>query len=169
VKPNFFIPIHGELRHLHQHSTIAQQIGVPQENIAIIENGQVVEFQNGEMRLAERIKGGWVFVDGYGVGDVGPSVIREREALARDGFVLINLTLDRYSHRLLDDPEIITRGFIYTRNGGEDLLDETRNLVRQTVSSGTASIEDDIQETVKSFLFNKTRRRPMIFVSLTHA
>ncbi len=169
VKPKYFIPIHGELRHLHQHSAIAQQIGVPKENIAIIENGQVVEFHNGEMRLAERIKGGWVFVDGYGVGDVGPSVIREREALARDGFVLINLTLDQYSHRLLDDPEIITRGFIYTRNGGEDLIAETRDLVRETVSSGTARIEDDIQETVKSFLFNKTRRRPMIFVSLTHA
>ena len=169
VKPRYFIPIHGELRHLHQHSTIAQQIGVPQENVAIIENGQVVEFQNGEMHLAERIKGGWVFVDGYGVGDVGPSVIREREALARDGFVLINLTLDRFSHRLLDDPEIITRGFIYTRNGGEDLIDETRTLVQETVSSGTARIEEDVQETVKSFLFNKTRRRPMIFVSLTHA
>ncbi len=169
VKPKYFIPIHGELRHLHQHSAIAQQIGVPKENIAIIENGQVVEFQNEEMRLAERIKGGWVFVDGYGVGDVGPSVIREREALARDGFVLINLTLDQQTHRLLDDPEIITRGFIYTRNGGEDLIDETRDLVRETVTSGTARIEDDIQETVKSFLFNKTRRRPMIFVSLTHA
>ena len=169
VRPKFFIPIHGELRHLHQHAHIAQEIGVPAENIAVIENGQVVEFQNGEMHLAERIKGGWVFVDGYGVGDVGPSVMREREALARDGFVLVSLTLDRSTHRLIDDPEIITRGFIYTRNGGEDLLDETRDLVKETVSSGTANLENDVQETVKSFLFNKTRRRPMIFVSLTHA
>jgi len=169
VRPKYFIPIHGELRHLHQHAQIAQQIGVPAENIAIIENGQVVEFQNGEMNLAERIKGGWVFVDGYGVGDVGPSVMREREALARDGFVLVSLTVDRLTHRLVDDPEIITRGFIYTRNGGEDLLDETRDLVKETVSSGNANLEDDVQETVKTFLFNKTRRRPMVFVSLTHA
>lgn len=169
VRPKFFIPIHGELRHLHQHAQIAQQIGVPAENIAIIENGQVVEFHKGEMHLAERIKGGWVFVDGYGVGDVGPSVMREREALARDGFVLVSLTLDRFTHRLVDDPEIITRGFIYARNGGEDLLDETRDLVRETVGSGTANLEDDVQETVKTFLFNKTRRRPMVFVSLTHA
>ena len=169
VRPKYFIPIHGELRHLHQHARIAQQVGVPKENIAVIENGQVVEFQNGEMHLGERIKGGWVFVDGSGVGDVGPSVMREREALARDGFVLVSLTLDRHSHRLLDDPEIITRGFIYTRNGGEDLLAETRNLVMETVSSGTSNLENDIQETVKTFLFNKTRRRPMIFVSLTNA
>lgn len=169
VRPKYFIPIHGELRHLHQHAQIAQQIGVPAENIAIIENGQVVEFDKGEMHLAERIKGGWVFVDGYGVGDVGPSVMREREALARDGFVLVSLTVDRLTHRLVDDPEIITRGFIYARNGGEDLLDETRDLVKETVSSGNANLEDDVQETVKTFLFNKTRRRPMVFVSLTHA
>ncbi|HWQ83700.1 MAG TPA: ribonuclease J, partial [Anaerolineales bacterium] len=169
VRPKYFIPIHGELRHLHQHAQIAQEVGIPAENIAVIENGQVVEFQNGEMHLGERIKGGWVFVDGYGVGDVGPSVIREREALARDGFVLVNLILDRFSHRLLEDPEIITRGFIYTRNGGEDLLDETRALVKETISSGTANLENDVQETVKTFLFNKTRRRPMIFVSMTRA
>jgi ribonuclease J len=169
VRPKYFIPIHGELRHLHQHARIAQEIGVPAENIAVIENGQVVEFQNGQMHLGERIKGGWVFVDGSGVGDVGPSVMREREALARDGFVLVSLTVDRHSHRLLDEPEIITRGFIYTRNGGEDLLAETRNLVMETVSSGTSNLENDVQETVKSFLFNKTRRRPMIFVSLTNA
>lgn len=169
VRPKFFIPIHGELRHLHQHAQIAQQIGVPAENIAIIENGQVVEFDKGEMQLAERIKGGWVFVDGYGVGDVGPSVMREREALARDGFVLVSLTLDKFTHHLAADPEIITRGFIYTRNGGEDLVEETRNLVKETVSSGIGNLEEDVQETVKSFLFNKTRRRPMIFVSLTQA
>jgi len=169
VRPKYFIPIHGELRHLHQHARIAQEIGVPAENIAVIENGQIVEFQNGKMHLGERIKGGWVFVDGSGVGDVGPSVMREREALAQDGFVLVSLTVDRHSHRLIDEPEIITRGFIYTRNGGEDLLAETRNIVMETVSSGTSNLKNDIQETVKSFLFNKTRRRPMIFVSLTNA
>jgi len=169
VRPKYFVPIHGELRHLHQHAQIAQEIGVPAENIAVIENGQVVEFQNGEMHLAERIKGGYVFVDGSGVGDVGPSVMREREALARDGFVLVSLTLDRLTHRLIEDPEIITRGFIYARNGGEDLLDETRDLVKEMVASGMTNLENDIQETVKSFLFNKTRRRPMVFVSLTHA
>ena len=169
VRPKYFVPIHGELRHLHQHAQIAQEIGVPAENIAVIENGQVVEFQNGEMHLAERIKGGYVFVDGSGVGDVGPSVMREREALARDGFVLVSLTLDRLTHRLIEDPEIITRGFIYTGNGAEDLLDETRDLVNEIVASGMTNLEDAIQETVKSFLFNKTRRRPMVFVSLTHA
>ena len=89
-------------------------MGIPDENIAVIENGQVIEFQDGEMRLGERVPGGYVFVDGAGVGDIGPEVMREREALARDGFVLVNLTLDRNSGRLCEEPEIITRGFIYS-------------------------------------------------------
>ena len=130
VQPKYFIPIHGELRHLHQHAHIAQQVGIPADRVQVIENGQVVEFDNGEMSLGERIPGGYVFVDGAGVGDVGPSVLREREMIARDGFVLVNLTLDGETKHLLEDPEIITRGFIYTRNGDE-LLEETSQFVSE--------------------------------------
>lgn len=166
MQPQYFIPIHGELHHLKQHATIAQQVGIPSENICVIENGQAVEFQDGKMMLAERIKGGYIFVDGAGVGDIGPSVVREREALARDGFVLINLTLDRKSRRLTREPEIITRGFIYQRNG-EDLLNATRELVESSVSNGNSKTIDEIESIVKNFLFNKTRRRPMVFVTMS--
>jgi len=166
VKPKYFIPIHGELRHLHQHADIARQIGIPEDHVSVIENGQVVEFQNSEMRLGERIPGGYVFVDGTRVGEVGRSVVREREALARDGFVLVNLTLDRDTCNLREEPEIITRGFIYTRNG-DDLLDATRKLVKETIMSGDGGLQQDLEQTVKSFLYDRTKRRPMVFVTLS--
>ena len=169
VKPKHFIPIHGELHQLHQHAKIAQQVGIPQENIAVIENGQVVEFQDGKMRLAERVPGGYVFVDGAGVGDIGPSVVREREALARDGFVLVNLTVDQNTCNLREEPEIITRGFIYARNG-DDLLESTRSLVKNVIDcSKNGELQGDLEQAIKSFLFNKTRRRPMVFVTMSRS
>jgi ribonuclease J len=167
VQPKYFIPIHGELRHLHQHAHIAEQVGIPADRVQVIENGQVVEFDNGEMSLGERIPGGYVFVDGAGVGDVGPSVLREREMMARDGFVLVNLTLDGETKHLLEEPEIITRGFIYTRNG-DDLLEETSQFVSNSVhDSHNGNLQSDIEQSLKSFLYNRTRRRPMIFVTLS--
>jgi len=170
VQPKYFIPIHGELHQLHQHAAIARQVGVPAENIAVIENGQVVEFKDGKMQLGERVPGGYVFVDGASVGDIGPSVVREREALARDGFVLVNLTMDHNTCHLLGEPEIITRGFIYTRNG-DDLLSATRKLVNETVerNSSNGNLQGDLEQTLKSYLYNKTRRRPMVFITLSRA
>lgn len=169
VKPKYFVPIHGELRHLKQHAVLAQQVGIPQENIAVVENGRVVEFDDGEMQVGERLPGGYVFVDGAGVGEVGPTVMREREVLSRDGFVLVNLTVDGQSHRLVEEPEIITRGFVYHREA-DDLLDATRNKVKQVVGGNTnGSLEKDLEQTLKSFLYSKTRRRPMVFVSLSKA
>jgi ribonuclease J len=166
VRPKYFIPIHGELHQLHQHASVAERLGFSSSQIAVVENGQVIEFQGGKMRLGERVPGGYVFVDGSGVGDIGPSVVREREALARDGFVLVNLTLDRNSLRLHDEPEIITRGFIYPRNG-DDLLESTRNLVYEVVKSGNGNLEKDLEQTVKSMIYKKTKRRPMVFVTLS--
>ena len=165
LRPKYFIPIHGELRHLKQHALIAQEIGIPAENIAVVENGQVVEFQDEEMSLGERVKGGWVFVDGSGVGDVGPSVMREREALARDGFIMVNLNIDHDSRSLVEEPEIITRGFVYTRNGDE-LADSIRDIVLDAARSSTVDLQDDIEQTLKTYLYNKTKRRPMVIVTL---
>jgi len=169
VRPKFFIPIHGELRHLKQHAAIAQQVGIPEERIAVVENGQVVEFENGQMHTGERIPGGYVFVDGAGVGEIGPDVMREREILARDGFVLVNLTMDRNTCRLLEEPEIITRGFIHATDA-EDLLDATRKMVVQTVDcTSNGRLQTDLEQTLKSFLYSKTKRRPMVFVTLSKA
>jgi ribonuclease J len=165
VKPKYFIPIHGELRHLKQHATLAQEVGLSRGKIAVIENGQVVEFENGKMSLGNRIPGGYVFVDGARVGDVGPSVVREREALARDGIVVISLIVEKRSGRLMEEPEIITRGFVYKRDA-EDLLAVARNRISETINQGNGNLQDDIEQTMKTFFYNETKRRPMVFVTI---
>jgi ribonuclease J len=168
VKPKYLVPIHGELRHLRQHETLAREVGVPAENIRVVENGQILELQNGELRLGERIPGGYVFVDGSGVGDVGPSVMREREALARDGIVLVNLLVDKQSGRLLDEPEVLTRGFVHTQDANK-LLAEARQKIAEVASRANGNLEDDLQQMLKSFLYNETKRRPTIFVTLSRS
>ena len=166
VKPQYLIPVHGELRHLHQHAALARQIGFPGENIAVVENGQIIEFEDGKMRLGERIPGGYVFVDGASVGDIGPSVVRERDALSRDGFVLINMVLDHRSGQLLRDPEIITKGFVY-RPEAEDLLFDAIYHVSQAVNQANGNLKKDVERAVKNFLYNETKRRPMVLVTTT--
>ncbi len=166
VRPKYLIPVHGELRHLHQHAAMGRELGIPENHVAIVENGQVIEFRQGEMRLGERIPGGWVFVDGSSVGEVSMKVVREREALARDGFVLVNLTVDRLSGRLLDEPEIITRGFVYAE-GAQDLLTAIRKRVVKTVNTSSGNLQRDVQQMLRSYLYNETKRRPQIFVSVS--
>ena len=165
VKPKFLIPIHGELRHLKQHAEMAQEIGIPAENIAVIENGTPIEFQNGDMSIGKRIPGGYVFVDGARVGEIGPAVMREREALSRDGFVLVNLLLNRHSRALINDPQIVTKGFIYEYESS-DLLDAVKDTVAETVGSSNGTLEEDIQQRLGNFLKQETKRRPMIFVMI---
>jgi ribonuclease J len=165
VKPKYFVPIHGELRHLKQHATIAQEVGLPEENIAVIENGQIIEFEDGMMSLGDRVPGGYVFVDGSQVGEVGPSVVREREALSKDGIVVISLVLEKGSGRLIEEPEILTRGFVYKRDAKE-LLALAKNRITDTINRGNGNIQDDIEQTVKTFFYNETKRRPMVFVTI---
>ena len=165
VNPQYLIPIHGELRHLHQHAVMAQEVGVAAEDIAVIENGQVVEFENGVMKLAERVPGNYVFVDGSSVGDIGPAVIREREALARDGVVFVNLLLDKRTRTLKKQPEIITRGFVYQQEADE-LMAATRFEIGNIIENSNGSLQQDVEKKLKSFLHNETKRRPMIFVTL---
>jgi ribonuclease J len=165
VKPKYLIPIHGELRHLKQHATLAQEVGISGENITVVENGQVVEFVNERLSLGERIPGGYVFVDGSRVGDVGPSVVREREALARDGIVVISLILERSTGKLIEEPEIITRGFVY-KHDAADLLDIARRRITETINRGNGNMQDDIEQTIKAFFYNETKRRPMVFVTV---
>ena len=164
VKPKYFIPIHGELRHLHIHASLAREVGIPAENIAVLENGQVVEFNQRGMQVIERVPGGYVFVDGTGVGDIGPDVVREREALARDGIVLVNLNLDCRSGQLTEEPEIITRGFILTRDANEILAGMSK-LACEAVKRGNGNLREDLQHALSSFIYNETKRRPMIFVT----
>lgn len=167
VRPKYFIPIHGELRHLKQHAILAQQIGIPEENIVVLENGQTVEFRGGKMQLGKRIPGGYVFVDGAGVGEIGPSLMREREILSRDGFVLVNLNLDRNTCQLIGEPEFISRGFMPPHEA-EELFGAARQLVLQTVDcTSNGKLQGDLEQMLKSFFYSKTKRRPMVFVTMS--
>ena len=166
VKPKHLIPVHGELRHLRQHAKLAEDVGFDPENIAVVENGQVIEFENGGMSLAERIPGGYVFVDGSGVGEIGPKVVRERDILAREGFVMVNLILDADSGDLMQDPDIITHGFVYQPDA-EDLLADTQLEVSYAIEHANGSLRRDVEKAVKNFLYQETKRRPMVFVNTT--
>ncbi len=168
VKPKFFIPMHGELRHLKQHAQLALQVGIPAENITVVENGQVVEIKDGRMSLGERIPGGYIFVDGSGVGDVSSSTMRERENLAREGIFLVNLLLDKETGRLRDEPEVLTRGFVYEQDA-DLLLKEARRRIAETVSRANGNLQDDLQQMLRTFLYNETRRRPTIFVTMSRS
>ena len=165
VKPRFFIPVHGELRHLHAHARLARQVSIDPQNIFVVENGHPIEFDEGEARLGERVPGGYVYVDGSSVGDIGPSVLRERELLGRDGFMLAIVHRDPDSGRLLDTPELITRGFIYMKEAEDALAGATQAVVSVVESNGHASqeaIRDKVERSLSEYLYNETKRRPMI-------
>ncbi len=168
VKPKNFIPIHGELRQLKRHAYLATQVGIHDENMLVVENGQIVELEDGKLHKGERIPGGYVFVDGQSIGDVDHGVMREREKLARGGIFLIDLNVDKYSGRLLGDPEIITRGFLSPEEA-DRLIPEVRQRIINIVNGGGLEAEKEIGSAVKSFLYNETKRRPMVFVTLSKA
>jgi ribonuclease J len=168
VRPKFFIPIHGELHHLKRHATLGQQVGIPPENIVVVENGQVVELFDGKLTLSDRMPGGYVFVEGESVGEVDLDVMREREQLARSGIVLVTVPLDKYSGRLIKDPEVITRGFISPEDA-ETLVPIVRKKVTDLVNSAGLDDEKLITDAVRSLLRDRTGRRPMVFVAVTKA
>ena len=163
VKPEFLVPIHGELRHLKQHAIMAQELGFPEEKIAVVENGTIIEFKNGKMNIGDRIPGGYVFVDGSRVGEVGPAVVREREALARDGFVTVSLVLDKKSNKLRQDPIIVTRGFVYKYEADEIIADLKAEIL-EALAQKNGDLEEKIKKQLRTFLYEQTKRRPLLFV-----
>lgn len=166
VKPKHFMPIHGELRMLKRHAELAMQLGIPEENTVVVENGQVVELTGGKVQLGERIPGDYVFVTGESIGDIDHDVMRERTQLARNGILLIDISLDKLTGRLLHEPEIITRGFISPEDA-EALIPEVRARVMDVVHGSGIDNEKDIVSAVKSYLHQQTKRRPMVFVTLS--
>ncbi len=168
VKPKHFMPIHGELRQLKRHAELAMQVGIPEENIIVVENGQVVELSGSKVKLGERIPGGYIFVDGESIGDIDHGVMREREKLARSGILFIDISLDKSTGRLLHEPEIITRGFVSPEDA-ESLVPEIRQRVVEIVDGGGAADERNVVSAVKSYLHEATKRRPMIFVTMSRA
>ena len=166
VRPKNFLPIHGELRMLKRHAWLAEQVGIPAENIVVAENGQTVELSGGKLTLGERIPGGYVFVDGQSIGDIDHDVMKEREQLARNGIVVIDLNVDKVKGRLIHEPEVITRGFLSPEDA-ERLIPEIRKRVMKVVNSGGLDSEKDIANAVKNYLYEQTKRKPMVFVTMS--
>ena len=165
VRPRYLIPIHGELRMLKQHARLGIEVGMDERQIAIVENGRVIEFAHGEMRLGERIPGGYVFVDGSGVGDVDRSVMREREMLSQDGIVLLNLVIDQRSGDL-KDIEIISRGFM-TSTESEELFNDLQARIGKLAKHANGRLQQDVSKLAKSYLYEETKRRPVVFVNVS--
>ncbi|MCM8711191.1 ribonuclease J [Clostridium sp. SYSU_GA19001] len=168
VKPKFFMPVHGEYRHLRHHAALAQKLGMPVSNIAISETGKVVELSAEEIRLSGRVPSGAVMVDGLGVGDVGHIVLRDRKHLAEDGILTVVVTIEKESQSVIAGPDIITRGFVYVKES-EKLINETRDIVRveldKCLDSGITEwmvIKSSIKNAVGKFLYERTKRRPLI-------
>ncbi|HDQ70628.1 MAG TPA: ribonuclease J [Chloroflexi bacterium] len=168
LRPRFFVPIHGELRHLKQHGKLAREVGIPEENVAVVENGYPLIFAEEQMTIGERVPGYYVFVDGALVGEVGPQVIQERDKLGQSGFVTAVLHYDRQKGKAVGQPRIITRGFVFTP-GAEDLLSRAADVIRSaaSVKSGTSSskVEDRVERALSDFFYRETRRNPMVTVA----
>ncbi|MFQ5813488.1 MAG: ribonuclease J [Anaerolineae bacterium] len=164
IKPEYFVPIHGELRHLTQHARIAQEMGIPAANTMVVENGYILEFDRESGRISERIPGGYVFVDGSGVGDIGPVVMRDREILASAGFVVAVINLDKKTGQPAGRPEIISRGFVYVRDSAE-LIERAQDKILEVIEKsdrGRAAISDRVRDELGKLLYDETKRRPMI-------
>ena len=165
VNPKYLIPIHGETRMLKQHAKLAMEIGMDEKNISLVGNGQVIEFNNGKLSLGKRIPGGYVFVDGSGVGDVDRSVMRERENLGTNGIILVNLTVKRKSGTLVES-EIITRGFISDEDAG-NMFETLKEKISRQLNGSNGNLQNDIKNVVRSYVYNETQRRPEIFVNIS--
>ena len=168
MRPRYFIPIHGEFRMLAKHAQLAEETGIPRERIFVLDIGDVVEFQNGRGRLAGRVPVGNVLIDGLGVGDVGNIVLRDRKLLSQDGIVVVVVTIGRANRTILSGPDIVTRGFVYMRES-ETLLDEANRLVHTVLSklleesvSDWTTLKNNVRDALSRFLYERTRRRPVI-------
>lgn len=168
VRPQFFIPVHGEYRHLITHANLAQDLGMPKENIVIPENGSVIELTKNGIGIAGKIPSGKVLVDGLGVGDVGNIVLRDRRQLSQDGIMIVVVTLDSETCTVVAGPDIVSRGFVYVREA-EDLMEEAKEKVQLALDkcqengvSEWSQIKNAVRDALGKFLYEKTRRRPMI-------
>jgi len=166
TKPKYFIPAYGELRHMHQSAQLALQTGVPQNHIAVIENGQSLTFKKGKMRMGERIPISYVFVDGSRVGDVGLEEVRDREELSRDGVVLVHVNLDARTNQLRGKPAINSHGFA-SNHGAEEILADLVKPVMDTLQRSNGNLEADIIRTVSGYIFKETHRRPTVLVTFS--
>ena len=168
VRPKFFIPVHGEFRHLIKHANLAQSLGMPKENIVIAENGSVIELTKNSIGINGKVPAGKVLVDGLGVGDVGNIVLRDRRQLSQDGIMIVVVTIDKENCHVVSGPDIVSRGFVYVREA-EGLMDEAKDKVQLALEkceengvSEWSAIKSTVRDSLGRFLYERTRRRPMI-------
>lgn len=168
TKPKYFIPVHGEQKHLRKHAALALSMGIPESNIIISDNGKTIEISKDRIKTAGEVTSGMVFVDGTGVGDVGSVVLRDRTKLAEDGIVIIALSTDGVTGDVVSGPDVITRGFVYVRES-EQLIDETRRLCENVLAdcvyeniTDYAAIKNRLRDAVSKHIYSKTRRSPMV-------
>jgi ribonuclease J len=167
VKPKYFVPIHGEYRHLSLHARLAQSIGMSSENVFVLEDGDVLSLTSTSAKLDGKVSSGHVYVDGLSVGDVDGVVLRTRRMLSRDGIVVVIIAVNGQTGKLVASPDIVTRGFVDTREF-KDMMDESRALLAATLYHGGGHIAEwglintKVKDTLEKFYYNKTKRRPMI-------
>lgn len=168
VKPKFFVPVHGEYRHLIKHAKLAQQMGIPSENIFVAENGQVLEFTGNSGSIGSKVTSGRILIDGLGVGDVGNIVLRDRRQLSQEGILIVVLTINKEANLLIAGPDIVSRGFVYVREA-EELIEESKYIVKQVLEKcfdkkicDWSTIKSLVKESLGKHLYERTGRRPMI-------
>ncbi|MED9853659.1 MAG: ribonuclease J [Succiniclasticum sp.] len=168
VRPKFFMPVHGEYRHLMKHAKIAESLGMDKKNILLTENGSVVELTKDKIAVTGKVTSGIVLIDGLGVGDVGNIVLRDRRQLSQDGIMIVVLGIDKANNEITAGPDIVSRGFVYVREA-EILMDEAKERVQAALDKCEenntrewSAIKSAIRDALGRFLFEKTRRRPMI-------
>ncbi|WP_040211580.1 ribonuclease J [Clostridium polynesiense] len=168
VKPKYFMPVHGEYRHLKQHAELAIKLGLPEDNVIISDNGDIIEVSKDILRKNGSVTSGNVFVDGLGVGDVGNIVLRDRKHLSQDGILTVVVTIEKESSSVIAGPDIISRGFVYVRES-EDLMEQAKDIVKQVLREcedkgikDWATLKSKIKEGLRIYLYEKTKRKPMI-------
>lgn len=168
VKPKYFIPVHGEQKHLYKHSVLAGNMGIPKDNIIIPINGEVIELTKRSIKYIQTVTAGRVLVDGFGVGDVGSIVLRDRKHLAEDGIIVVNVAIDSVTREVVSGPEVVSRGFVYVKES-EELMNELNEVVCDVLEKCYVTnvrdwnaIKTKIKDSVAKFLFSRTHRSPMI-------
>ena len=168
VKPKYAIPVHGEYRHLKANAGVAKSLGIPKENVFIMQSGEVLELCDDYAKVVDKVHTGAILVDGLGVGDVGNIVLRDRQHLAEDGIIIVVLTLERRTNRLLAGPDIVSRGFVYVRES-EELMDDARKAVSEALEKCLKGRHTDwnkiklvIRDAMNDYIWKKTKRRPMV-------
>jgi ribonuclease J len=168
VRPRWFVPVHGELRHLAHHARLAREVGVPADHVLLVEDGDTVEVAAGRCWIGERVASGMTFVDGLGIGDVGNAVLRDRRKLAGDGIVVVVVTIDGHSGEVLAGPDVINRGFVFEETS-EDLIEEARHRTVLALKEGAADgvrdqtvIAQNVRRAVGRYFFDVTQRKPII-------